>query len=91
MTIALGSHHWKIGLQNKTEGYLPQQVIQHSDLIGTIEFADGAFVIVGNGHRKNKTGQLVVNNSAPLYDMDTQDVEILGNVHQNPELLEVEK
>ena len=60
------------------------------DLIGTVEFTDGAFMIVGNGHEKNKAGQIIVNNSAPLCEMDTLDVEILGNIHENSELLEVD-
>ncbi|GAX04574.1 hypothetical protein IWT140_02216 [Secundilactobacillus pentosiphilus] len=61
------------------------------DLIGTVNFTDGTFMIVGKDYGENKIGQIVVNNSIPLCDLDTEDVEILGNIHEKPDLLEVNK
>jgi len=54
-----------------------------SNMIGIIKLTDGAFMVVNNN-----AYQFAIADEIPLCDLSIDDVEVLGNIHQNPELFE---
>ncbi|MBT9670623.1 hypothetical protein GPK34_01040 [Secundilactobacillus kimchicus] len=62
------------------------------DLTGAIEFQDGSFVIAPGDEKSSSTEgvPMATINSLPLFEIEEAGLTVLGNVHENPELLEVE-